>query len=845
MSEEIRQHLELMAERYEKHGMPPGEALCEAKKRFGGTDQIKERCRDERGFVWLGRLLNDIRFAVRSLCRAPGYTLTILFTLILGIGVTTLVFSLTEWTLLHASPFPGANQLFYLGSSGTQRPVGNFLPGIQVRAYQEQTNCFAEFATVEWNTSNVVIGGEPVVSRVLGVSVDCFHCLGFKLELGRGLLLEDFHGGAGDVAVISNLFWRQHFGGSPDVLGRTVLIDQKPYVVVGVLGTYQSFPPFFSGDLFRPLYWRVDPANPFVPNLCSIGRLKAGVSREQALAALGAVRLTGFPAWALPYLGDKPFLTSLSEMKRTDYSWIALVAAMLLYAIACLNAMNLMLIRLLGRRRELSIRLAVGGSRWQLVQLLAVETVGLALLASLAVVLAAHWFFHPLFDLVQGTPSQVHHNYTNWRTLTCIGGLSLVASLAILILPIFRLFKTEVNLGLRDGGPTTGESRDTGRIRNLLVLLQAAIAVMLLTGTGLMVRSFDRLHHLDLGFDPAGKIKVTVTFPKGYEMDPGQQVRLFDRLRQRLASIPGVRDVSYGQDALFVGIFPANVHMQLPDGTFRPVAQNAVSPDFQKTAGLLVKRGRWLSGKQGVFEAVINEFAARKLFGGRDPIGRPLRIKEFGDSVPFFVVGVVKDVRDSVRSPPGMHLYVPNWMSPGSIDSLLIRLDGDPKGGFSGQIRRAVYAVDPRLVVSNVTSIDDMVSNSVWYERYAYVILKGLAAIALGLTVVGIFSVIAYTVDRRTTEFGIRMALGATAADLHRLVFAQGLSFAFAGLVVGVAGSVGLTRFMESLLFETEPYDPVVYLGVSLVLMAAGTAACWLPARRAARLDVASLLRAD
>jgi putative ABC transport system permease protein len=795
--------------------------------------------------AWLDQCANDARFAVRSLGRARGFTLTVLAVLALGAGVATVVFDLTAWILVFDQPYPHPEQLFLIGFKDKHRSNNPYRSAVQFQAYQEQTNVFSEYAVVTRDVTNVVVGGEPTVANLIGASIDCFRTLGIKPVLGRGFLPEEYRAGADNVVVITDLFWRKYFHAAPDVLGRQLLVDQQSCTVVGVLAVAQPFPPTFGGDIYRPLILNLDPQNPLAPVVFVIGRLKPGVPAEQARAALSAVKLPTLPPWATAFLADQePILMRPTDVARPETFWVMAIAAALLYAIACLNAMNLMLVRLLGRRRELSIRLSLGATRWQIARLLAIESVGLALVASLLVTFAARWLFPPLFALITGSEAVKYNSYWNGPTLGCIAVLSLLASVAIVLAPVWRLMRAEINPGLKEGGAAAGESRGAGRLRTSLVVFQAAFAVILLAGAGLMVRSFERLHRSNLGFDPTGKVKVTISFPHGYDLKPEARLQLFERLQQRLATIPGVRAVSFGQDTLLEGGFWGTAQLLMPDGTYQPVAGNFVAADYQKTAGLALKKGRWFSGKRGEFEVVINETFAKTRFGDEDPIGKFFRLLVSGNfNNP--VVGVVGDVKESVRSTPGMRFYVADWVYPLNLSTLLLRLDRDPGKEFAGLVRHAIYETDPKLIVSQVSSVNEIVGNTMWAERYAFTILKGLSVTALALAVVGLFSVIAYTVDSRMNEFGVRLALGAQPANLYRLVMKRGLLAAAIGVLVGIVGALALTRFMQSLLFETAPYDPLVYAAVALLLLAAATLACLLPARRAARVNVARLLRAE
>ena len=796
-------------------------------------------------WVWLEQWGKDGSFALRSLGRARGFTLTVLATLTLGIGVATVAFNLTSWILFRDQPYPHPEQLFMVGSKDKQSPFTPVRTGLHLQAYQEQTKVFSEFAAVKRDLANVVVADEPSIGNVLSVSVDCWRVLGIRPVLGRGFLPEEHRTGPDNVVVITDLFWREKLQASADVLGRKLLIDQQACTVIGVFGPSQAFPAGFGGDLYRPLVLSPDAAKPFDQMLMVIGRLAPGVSPEQAAAALATVKLTGLPSWAEAYFADQqPVLNKLTYLFRPETFWVIFVAAALLYGIACLNATNLMLVRLLGRRRELSIRLALGGTRWQLMRLLLIESVGLALTASLVVVLAARWLFPPLFELINGSAAARYQNYWNAFNLGCIGGLGLLACVTVVVVPVWRLSRADINTNLKEGGTAQGTSRRMGRLRSGLVVLQAAFAVVLLAGTGLMVRSFDKLRQVDLGFKPTGIVKVHVAFPRGYELVPEARMQLFERLQERMTTVVGVKSVSYGQDTLLEGRFSGTAQLLMPDGTYRPVAGSFVAENFLKTAGLVLKKGRWLSGRRGEDEVVINESFAKARFGDEDPIGKTFRLLVSGD-YENPIVGVVADVKETVRSPAGMRMYAPNWVYPPNISSLLLRLDQDPPKEFAGVVRRAIYEVDPKLIVHTVSSINETVSNSMWSERYAYMILKGLSAIALGLAVVGLFSVIAFTVDSRRQEFGVRLALGATPENLHRLVMRRGVTTASVGIAVGIAGALGLTRFMQSLLFETTPNDPLVYGGVAAVMLIAAVLACWLPARRAAKADPIMALRAE
>ena len=791
-------------------------------------------------------MLSDLRYAARSLSRAYGFTLVVVLTLALGIGAAAAIFSMADWILFRSDPYPEKSRLFVLGAKSKDVPAFPFTYGYRFQAYQTLAGVFSEFAAFKHDNSvNVLLKDEPVPSSIQRVSADCFQTLGQTPTLGRGFLPGEFRAGADNVVVISHSFWQGHFGGGPDVLGREIQIGDQFCKVVGVLSADASFPIYANGNVFRPLILTVDPSKPWDSMMFVIGRLKTGVTQQQATAAMAGIKVDLAPAVAANFATKEPALIKLDDLKKIfhpEIYWVLVGAVGFLYAIACLNATNLMLVRVLGKRRELSIRLAIGGGRWQIVRLIAIESLGLSLVAGAAGIMVAHWFFPVLLNLGSYGFGTGDFGSLSWRMLGVMVGLTVFTSVLVVAAPVVRILKANLNDGLKEGGMALGESRRLGQMRSILVVLQAAFAVVLLVGAGLMVRTLAKLRHVDLGFDPAGKVKVQVNIPDGYRAEKEDRLLLFQQLQQKLAVLPGVRTVSFGTDALF-GYNHETMKMRLQDGTETDIERDEVSPEFLQAAGLTVVRGRWLPAKRNEgAEVVINETLAKKRFGNEDPIGQMITMV---NDRPWQVVGVARDIRQTVRSAPGMHVYCSDWWWPPNLSALLIRLDRDPDNAFESVVRRAVYDFDRRLIIWNVLPVNGWIYAELHMEQLTFSVLKVLAGMALALAVVGLFSVLAFTVDRRMSEFGVRLALGATPADLARLVLKRGIMLAAVGVAAGTAGALALTRFLQSLLFETAPFDPLVYLAVAVVLLAAAAASCWFPARRAAHVDIARLLRAE
>ena len=798
-------------------------------------------------------MLSDLRFAFRTLARNRSFTLVTVLTLALGIGSAASIFSVADWILFRANKFP--TDVYLIGGKSSQNA---FLPvrwDFMFRAYAEQCGGLADYAKGAYMSGNVVIGGQPVGTGWLGVSANFFAVLDLAPALGRGFLPGEDVEGADQVVVVSHQFWQRRLGGSADVLGRKIIVGSAVCTVVGVLREAQVLPVYFYNDVYRPLTYRVDPQAPWVPQMFLLGRLRPGVTRAQAASALAAVK-PDVPAFLRQSFGDdRAVLSSLTEVNkvmRPEIYWVLIGAVGFLYAIACLNASNLMLVRMLGQRRELSIRLALGGGRWRIIRLLTVESVTLAVLASLAGLLVANWLF-PLLLSAAGNPGTVARDWTSWtlgwRVGGVMAGLTVTTSLLIVLIPAGCILRTDISAGLKDGGAALGESRGLARLRGSFVVLQAAFAVILLAGAGLMIRTFQQLRQVDLGFDPAGKAKVQIGFPADY---PGGNEQRLARLREiaaELQRLPGVRAVGFGQDLLLPGYYYATHTVAGTED--RPVkfALATFAIGYQEASGLPLKAGRWLDKSNGN-EIMVNEAFARACWPGRNPVGQFVRPAGGNGNAAnewkgWLVVGMVGDIRVSLREAPNLYAYGPESWAPANMGTFIVQLTRDYDEAFSGAIRRNLYAFDPRIVVAQILPLSQVRDNQLWTERLADSVLKVLAGIALLLTIVGVFSVLAYTVDRRMGEFGVRMALGASRRDLMDLVMRRGVLLTLLGLALGLGGTFALTRFIKSLLFETSAQDPRVLAAVAAILLVTSVLACVLPARRATRVDITRLLRSE
>lgn len=857
MTEEMQAHLDVLTEDNIAAGMSPEEARFAAQRRFGGRDQIQEKCRDERGLVWLETLGKDLRFAVRSLVRTPGFTVAVVVTLAVGIGATTAIVSIARRVVFPSIPYPEPDRLVIVTNPDptghqSRSPYPFFSFPYRLVGLRESASSFATLGAQRQEFLNLVIAGDPAGVSVEWVTAGFFSTLDASAELGRLFLPDEYRGESGDVAVLSWQAWQKRFNGNPRIIGQDVLLGGRSSRVVGVLPKGFTLPPQFN------------PADVYLPNALSptpefstkwlqvVGRLKPGVTLEQARSEMAVIH---YPA-AGP-LNDavlvrlRPQLVSLTayyETSTTRLFWVFIGAVGLLYFIACSNAVSLMLTRLVGRRRELGVRLAMGCSQRRIVRLLLAETLVLAL-AGGGVGIVIAWLscaaMTPLlpFDAIffGGLPRVDH-----WMLLIALG-LSVITCLLVGIVPAWPIRRMRLSEALAEGAGTLGGSRRLQRLRGGLVVFQAALAAVLLVGTGLTLQSYIRLGHVDFGFDLTDKLAVAGMLPEG--VSPNVYLQLATRVRDELARLPGVRNTTFSQGV------PLSVFRSIWNGIKidgRPelgevvFSYNRVSPEYFATLGLPILAGRGFEGlKPGDPPVmVINQTAAHRYFAGRDAIGRRIEMEQFGK---WEIIGVVGDVRENGhRGEVEPQFYMPFWQPPinPSGFTVLIRMAAPPVAGFEPMVRRAAYSVEPHLVVQ-LDRLANVARADLQTERYSMVVLEVLAALALTLAALGLFAVMAYSVAQRQREFGVRVALGARPGDLARLILGHGLRMVAFGVVLGLGLAWGLARFLQSVLFETSPTDPATFAGVAAVLVVAALAACWWPARRAGRVDVARLLRAE
>jgi len=858
LSEEMRVHLEMATEANVASGMPPEAARYAARLEFGGVDQVKEAWRDERGIRWIEDLLRDLRFAARSLRKNPGFALAVVATLAIGIGATTAIVSYARPIVFPKLPYVQPERLVVvtdLDATGAQpeTPYPFFSFPYRLAFYRESATSFAALGGSRFDQMNLVVHNDPAAATISWVTADFLPLLSATAEHGRLFLPEEHQSNRGDVAVLTWALWEKRFGADPGIVGQNIFLAGRARRVVGILSRQFRPPNLFNpADIYLPDALSPTPTSFPFQWLQVAGRLKAGATIEQARAEIARL-CPPPPGWnPTSFERFKPRIVPLTAYYQTDRSciyWVFLGAVGFLYAIACSNAVSLLLARTVARRRELGVRLAMGGSRWQIVRLLLTESLILATLGGLIGILVAQWGYWALMSRQppQAPAAVVQIWNLNLPMLVTVMAVSVLTSVLVVVIPALQIKHIQLGDALKEGAGALGTSRRLQRLRSCLVVTQAALAVALLAGAGLTLQSFWRLERVSLGFDPANKLAVSGMLP-----DAGISQEMFlnlaTRFRDALAGVPGVVDVTCS-GVLPMAHFASTMGVKI-DG--RPelgeiqFSYNHVSPEYFATLGLALLSGRDFTGMRPGDPpvAIINQTAAHRYFGSNDPVGKRLDLDRFGE---WEIVGVVADVREwGRRQEIKPQLYAPFWQPPVNTGSFieLVRLAAAPPPGLEAMIRRAAYAAEPRLTIT-VDHLADNARQDVRNERNAMLILQVLSALALVLAATGLFAVMAYAVAQRQREFGVRMALGAAPGDLLRLVLRWGFLLAALGVVIGLGAAWGLTQFLQSVLFETNPREPITYLGVTVVLLGVAAAACWFPARRASRINPVEALRAE
>jgi putative ABC transport system permease protein len=810
----------------------------------------------------LNEILQDLRFGIRTLLKSPGFAFVALATLGIGIGANAAIFSIVDGVLLKPSLFPEIDRMVQV----LEKPPGGGRNGISTLNYldwEKQNTAFEYIAAQRWGTVSLTGVETPVQVTCEQVRVHFFDVFQTKATLGRLFAPGEDEVGRDHVAVISNAFWVSQFGSSPSVLGRTMILDGEPYTIIGVL-------PPGRADLTTTRIWRpmsFPPAN-MTRDFHWFGAwalLKRGVTLEQARTQMDALAIRiahDYPksnkGWGI---GIDSFSSVLvgDQLKQSLYLLMGAVGMVLL--IACANLANLTLARGISREREVAIRAAMGAGRWRLVRQFLTESLLLSIGGGALGLLLAYSGLHLMkATMPDGTIPPNLQVTMDSRVLLFVLGLAVVTGILFGIVPAFKATRSDLTNPIKQGGTGSSSSHSSKRFRGALVVAEVALAFFLLTGAGLLIRSFFRMQAVDTGFDSTNVVTADLPISDRRFASATEFKLYIHRISDAVAAVPGVRDVAltsalplsgwgYGMPFQIVGATPLDVANQ-PDCFFKMVGST-----YFHTLGIRLTKGRLLNEHdvQGSPPAaVINETMAKKYFANEDPIGKQIKVEEIafaqtklGPEIPWEVVGVVADEKvgglgsDNSYN-PGM--YVTTEQSPVTYQSIVIRGQTDSTL-LQRSIRDAIHGVDKDQVVDNMKTLDQIKVESVAGERFRLILMGIFASVALLLAAIGLYGVISYSVVQRTREIGIRTALGANPGNIRGLVLRSAMTLTALGLLIGIAGALGLTQLLSSMLFNTGKYDPLTFAAVAGGLAIVALVACLIPATRAMKVSPIVALR--
>jgi putative ABC transport system permease protein len=798
-------------------------------------------------------MLYALRLAFRGLWKRPAFAIVAVATLAIGLGSTTAVFSVVYGVLLRPLPMRDPDRVVYLRETRLpQFPSFSVSPG-NFLTWQRETKTFEAMAATATAAFILTGSGEPERLPGARVTSDLFALLGVPPTLGRYFRPDEDRPGADPVVVISEGLWRRRFGSDPQVIGRVLNLNHKPYTIAGVspasltaiVGDLQLWVPMAFDEKEAALHGS--------HYLRSLGRLQPGVTLQEAAADLERVSLQLETAFPDSNRGWRVLITPTHEflVRNVRTALIVLSAAVGLVLLAvCANVASLLLARGLARQREFAVRVALGAERGRLVRDLLAEGLALATLGGALGLLVAAGILRALRALAPATLPRISEIGFNPIVVLFAVGVALLAPLLFALLPAFQTSRANLRESLAAGGRSVRSALKAGT-RTALVVTQIALAVVLLVGCTLLVRSFVRLLDVDPGFDPRHAITAALQIPAQKYPDPATRVQFQTRLMERLAALPGVDAVGLSASLPLVNDFVASLEFEgrpAVDPSDRPTTNfYSVSPGFFQAMGIRLIRGRGIepTDRPGAPRVVvINESFVRRFFTGQDPIGQRIKVSQ-GPMDWREVVGVVADTKQyglSAETP--VQTYESYQQQPFSSVEVVLRTSLDP-ALLANDIRQVVRELDPEQPIGRIATLQRVVDDSLGSQRFSLALFSTFAAVALLLAVIGLYGLVAYSVSQQTQEIGIRMALGARPGDVLTLVIRQALMLAAAGIALGVGVALVATQLMRSLLFQTEVTDRATFVGIPLVLLVVIAIASWIPARRAARIDPLTALRSE
>jgi putative ABC transport system permease protein len=873
LEEEMKFHMEMKAEENLRQGMDQKEASYAAQRQFGNQTLLREVSREMWGFKWLEALWLDLRYGVRVLTKKITYSAIVILTLALGIGANTAIFSVVNAVLLNPLPFAAPDELMALGQNDSQNrtSLSNFsFPNFA--DLRDQHQAFEHLAAY-YNTNFTLTGErEALLLRGTVVTAELFPLLGVSPALGRSFLPEEDRAGGGSEGrpvILSWECWEQQFSSNPNIIGHTISLNSASYTIIGVMPAGFRFPiqaqpsevwVSTSIDYER----KIGPISIMVARGYRgwkvIGRLKSESTPEQAQSEADAIAAN----LSAQFPDDnedtgirlKPLLESVVGNQRPTLL-ILFGAVGFVLLIACVNVANLLLERTISRQREIKVRLALGASRWRITRQLLTESILLSGLGGVVGTALAVWGTSLIVALSPESLTRIAETRLDARVLAFTALISLATGIGFGLAPALIISRTNLAESLKEGGRGSTSSIHTNRTRSLLVIVEIALALVLLVGASLLIQSLVQLQQVALGFDPHNALTFNVAMPVDQTTGPEQIADFYQNLTNRLKALPGVADASVvfqlplGGGGARAGIQVESKSLDPDTRTFGVL--HSVGPEYFRTMSIPLVKGREFTERDNLKSAsvlIINETLARKYFPNEDPLGK--RIAVGFSTVPMTeetrmreVVGVVADVRhQNLQDPTLPEIYFAQAQMPMSAMTVVVRTATDPHSVINAA-RGVVQSLDKNAPIYGIRTIEELLGRSVATPRFNTLLLGLFAAVALILTTVGLYGVISCSVSQSTHEIGIRIALGAQGGDVLKLVVGQGMVLTSVGVVIGLAAAYGLTRLMSNLLYGVGATDPWTFAGVAVLLVAIAFIACYLPARRAMKVDPMVALKYD
>jgi putative ABC transport system permease protein len=852
MDEELRGFLDAAVKEKMRSGMSHGEALRAARVEMGSLDGVKEEIRSSGWESALETLWQDVRYGVRQLHRNPGFTAVAVLTLALGIGVNAAMFSIINSTLLTPLPYKNPDRLVWLGTSHPRFDHPIPISGPDFLDWMSQNKVFDYMAAIQSEGFTLTGKGEPEILSGAFVSANFFKLFDETPELGRGFAEGEDQFGHNHVVVVSYDLWKTRWGSDPKVLGSNITVNGESYTIVGVAPRGFAYPSWVR--LWSPIVINNDKPPRGDHYLRAIGRLKPGVTLPEAQAQMTTIARRIAAEYPKSNQGVGVRLIPLKEwlVQFIRPALLVLFGAVgFVLLIACANVANLLLAQATKRRKEISLRAALGAGGFRLIRQFLTESLLLSFLAGGVGVLVATWSLALLRALKPDNIPDVNSIHLDLRVLGFMLAISLLVGLASGLAPAWQASRLDLNESLKESGGLSVGGTAGGNLRSALVVAEIGLCLVLLIGAGLMIRSFARILSIDPGYDSSNLLTFQISLPDSKYPKTSQVVAFYREALDRIGACPGVQSVAISNtlppsgtetDGGFYveGHEPSNLN-QAPDTILDPI-----SPGYFQTLKTPLIEGRYFTEYDNNDKSrvvIINETMARGFFGGRGAVGKRMKLVGAGIEDWWEVVGVVGDERffgwDNDQYPA---TYFPYGVGPHSDMAFVVRTKIDPMS-VSSSVRKAIWSIDKDLPFTQVRTMDQRLSQSFSERRFHMFLLGAFAGLALVLSVVGIYGVMSYTVTQRTREIGIRIALGAERNHVLRLVLRHGLTLTFIGVGSGLAGAFALTRFLASLLYGVHPTDAVTFTVVAVVLIAVAILACYIPARRATKVDPMVALR--